>query len=363
MSKKDIFNINKCKIATNGVFQEFLKPFKYLNGDCIKKNCINPRIYNELQKVAKYYKVKYNNTNDSLVKQLATHLKCTHHTVSCLLNKIVEKELGDSIVDNALLFKQMKDIKPPGPFNSKEWFSNVNIDSILEQFEELFKDKHFLHIYFHMRDFKDFNSEPEEKKNLNKIVFSEYYKKGIRCFGVVFNTDVSSGNGEHWFALFGDFSKQPFTIEHFNSSGDTPLPEICDLMCKIKHEMLKYLFDKNIDISNEYELDKKNNNDKFIDKGINTGGNIDSYNNEHTNNCETDLNNELKCGSETPSNKIKCINVTKIVNQKDNHSCGSYSLFYILCRLCGISYKVFEENEIGDKLMHDFRNHLFAHNY
>jgi len=355
MSKTDIFKIDKCKIATNGVFQEYLKPFKYLNGDCIKKKCINPKIYNELQKVAQFYNIKYNNTNESLVKQLSTHLGCVHHTVSCLVNKIIEKELDDSVVNNSLLFEQTKHIKPPGPFDSKEWFSNVNIDSILEQLEDLFKDKHFLHIYFHMRDFKDFNSDPDEKKNLNKIVFSEYYKKGIRCFGVVFNTDVSSGSGEHWFAIFGDFTKMPFTIEHFNSSGDKPLPEICDLMCKIKHEMIKYLFDNNINISNEYKLDKKNNNDKTISQVINTGGGID--------NCETDLNNELKCGSNNQSNEIKCINVTQIVNQKDNHSCGSYSLFYILCRLCGISYKVFEKNEIGDKLMHEFRRNLFAHNY
>ena len=333
MSELD--DIQLCNISIKNVFKEFLIPFKYLKGDCIKKDCIDPNVYNEFKKVADYYNVKYDD-DDDLVKQLAKKMDCTHHTISCLLEKILNESDDNFNVNKSLLETQINNVKPPGPFDSKEWFSNINIDSVLEQFEELFKDKNFLHIYFHMRDFKNTNNDPEQKKNLNKIKFSECYKKGVRCFGVVFNTDYSTGNGEHWFALFGDFSKKPFTIEHFNSSGDGPLPEVCELMCNIKHDMMQYLFNYNIESKSENDCNKYSDGDDA---------------------------NELICNKKYKTNKVKCMNVTTIINQKDNHSCGSYSLFYILCRLCGISYKVFEKKEIGDKLMHEFRRNIFSHNY
>lgn len=335
-----------CKIAIKNVFKEYLKPFKYLNGECIKKDCINPKIFIEFKKIADYYNIKYNN-DDDLIEKLTNHLKCTHNTISCLIDKIINSSEQFNIDEN-ILYKQVDNLKPPGPFDSNEWFSNINIDSILEQFEDLFKDKHFLHVYFHMRDYKKANTDTDEKKNLNILKFSEYYEKGIRCFGVVFNTDVSSGSGEHWFSIFGDFSQIPFTIEHFNSSGDTPLPEIYELMCDIKHEMIKYLHDKNI------------TSNKKIQKNINT----DETFSEYYENKDYEPSNEIICKkSDDKINIIKCINVTEIVNQSDNHSCGSYSLFYILCRLCGISYKIFEKNKIGDKLMHEFRRNIFSHNY
>ena len=62
----------------------------------------------------------------------------------------------------------------------------------------------------------------------------------------------------------------------------------------------------------------------------------------------------------TLNKKVNDIIVTKIVNQVDNHSCGSYSLYYIISRLDGIPYKHFSNIKIGDETMHKFRKeHLF----
>lgn len=148
-----------------------------------------------------------------------------------------------------------------------------------------------------MRDFEKHNSE------LANVDFVKKYKEGVRCFGVVFNTDYSSGTGQHWFAVFGDFSKEPFTLEYFNSSGDDPLPEITAWLKKTKHAL-----------------------NKQLNKTVND------------------------------------VVVTKLINQEDRHSCGSYSIFYIISRLEGVSYKYFNKNKIGDDLMHEFRKNLFRHN-
>ena len=147
-----------------------------------------------------------------------------------------------------------------------------------------------------MRDFEKYNTK------LANMDFAQKYKEGFRRFGVVFNTDYSSGKGQHWFAVYGDFTKEPFTIEYFNSTGDNPLPELVSWMTKVKHHMSKVL--------------KK---------------------------------------------KVNDVVVSKNANQKDNHSCGSYSLFYIISRLNDVPYKYFTNTIIGDTLMHEFRKNLFRH--
>ena len=43
----------------------------------------------------------------------------------------------------------------------------------------------------------------------------------------------------------------------------------------------------------------------------------------------------------TLNKKVEDVVVTKIVNQADNHSCGSYSLYYIISRLEGVPYSHF----------------------
>lgn len=214
---------------------------------------------------------------------------------SCILTK---PEVKDVIGHDVAKQQLETQYKPEGPYNSKEWFSNFNIDNVLKQVAEKYKDKNFLHIEFQMRDFATTNGK------LSHIDIAQKYKEGIRCFGVVFNTDTSKGNGQHWFAVFGDLSQTPMTIEYFNSSGDPPLPEICLWMKTTKHHLIKEL----------------NKNPKDVESIV----------------------------------------VTKLVNQSDNHSCGSYSLYYIMSRLAGIPYKHFQNTKIGDSNMHKFRKeHLF----
>lgn len=125
------------------------------------------------------------------------------------------------------------------------------------------------------------------------------YEQGYRTFGTIINTDTSHGKGIHWFALFGDFTDgaDPFTVEYFNSSGELPMDEILVWMKKMT---------------------------------------------------------QLKMAK-----PIKDIVATRIINQSDNHSCGPYSLYYIMSRLDGVPYAYFKNNKIGDQKMHKFRGYLF----
>lgn len=135
---------------------------------------------------------------------------------------------------------------------------------------------------------------------LATIDFVKEYNNGIRCFGVVFNDDTSKQPGSHWTAMFGDFQHKVFTLEHFNSSGAGPKNEMREWMYKTKH-----ILEKNLNVK-----------------------------------CEV---NE----------------VSKIQHQTDNSSCGPYSLYYIISRLEGIPHTFFEKHRVPDKVMWNFRHHIF----
>ncbi len=186
--------------------------------------------------------------------------------------------------------------KPKGPANSTEWLSNIDIDSVLEQMQQKYVDKKFKHIKYQMIDFNKTRSE------LATMDWPTEYTKGYRTFGTVVNTDKSTGGGIHWFAIFGDFSDelQEFTVEYFNSSGELPMDEINIWMYRVKN----------------------------------------------------DWASEFK-------NPIRRVIATRIANQRDNSSCGPYSLFYIISRLDGVPYQWFDNHKIGDENMQLYRNYLF----
>jgi hypothetical protein len=227
----------------------------------------------------------------NVYKKLKKVIGCTSD--ACVLtNKEVRETIGSARANKQLEMR----IKPSGPFNNTEWFSNEHIDSVLDQIERLYKKKNFLHVDFQMRDFEAVGSA------LARMDLADAYRNGTRCFGVVFNTDTSNGRGQHWFAVFGDFSAEPFSIEYFNSTGNHPLPEIESWGTRTANHLTKTL-----------------------------------------------------------GKKTSFVQVTDISNQTDSHSCGSYSLFYIISRLEGVDYEFFTKNKIGDAQMHEFRYNIFRH--
>ena len=52
--------------------------------------------------------------------------------------------------------------------------------------------------------------------------------------------------------------------------------------------------------------------------------------------------------------------VSNLRHQKSKSECGVYSLFYIWARVHNIPPEQFSKNAIPDKLMFEFRQHLFA---
>jgi len=109
---------------------------------------------------------------------------------------------------------------------------------------------------------------------LTNFDINKAYNNGIKTIGIVYNLDKSYENGSHWFSCFIDLRKSPYLFEHYDSYASKPKDEIYNLYNKIKLQL-------------------------------------------------TNNNKDIKFNNNT------------VLKQKDNFSCGIYSMFYIIKRLEG----------------------------
>jgi hypothetical protein len=121
--------------------------------------------------------------------------------------------------------------------NPTEWLSSIDIQAVEKEFMNVFSKYHFIGCV--PIDF-------DKKSNTGKCIVSalcsmnikSLYDKGYDKIGIVFNTDVSTGPGQHWIALFVDLDplfEYP-RITYFDSYSHTPEKEIQVLMTRWKEQ-------------------------------------------------------------------------------------------------------------------------------
>jgi hypothetical protein len=134
--------------------------------------------------------------------------------------------------------------KPAAPMswkvNAEEWLSSEDIDQCQKAYMKLIPD------YLYMGTVPiDFDTHSETGKCLVSALCSidlrDVYKKGFRRVGIIFNTDVSTGPGEHWIAAFADFRDEleyP-QMTYFDSYAHKPEKEIQRLMNRWSNQIPK----------------------------------------------------------------------------------------------------------------------------
>lgn len=181
----------------------------------------------------------------------------------------------------------------------KDWLSSIDISSVMSHFEKYYSQFSFIGpspIDFDADDVNGTCVWPELCNfELKKMIVKRKMK-----IGVIFNTDIHTGEGEHWVSMFIDLSAKPTPyIFYFDSAGD-----------RIKDEV-----------------------NMFVGKVI--------------------------AQAETIGMDLKFYENTK-VHQKGKSECGMYSLYLIIELLTGKkNYTYFLENRVPDKAMSDFRNIYF----
>ena len=141
-------------------------------------------------------------TDEKVMSAAKKELYCD--TEECVLkNRKIQ-----SYVDEKLIKESLDRIKPDGPGNSTRLTSNKDLDGILDK---LSKIHNFYHIPFQMKGFSGKKKNGEwvlEPTELGRIdIVEDVIKKGYDSFGVIMNTDIRSGGGLHWYALYGDIKK------------------------------------------------------------------------------------------------------------------------------------------------------------
>ena len=143
------------------------------------------------------------------------HAHCNSGTAECIITSMLSKpKAPDSWV-----------------INPEEWLSSDDIDHVEKQFVKVFSKYYYLGTF--PIDF-DMKSETGEclVSALCSLNIKELYQKGYTQLGIVFNTDVSSGPGKHWVAIFCDIGPEfeyP-RITYFDSYSHKPEKEIQRLM-------------------------------------------------------------------------------------------------------------------------------------
>jgi hypothetical protein len=280
-----------------------------------------------LQLLSNNFLESNNKSPIKIVEELSNKFKCnrehnTHSKELCIMKEIRENT-KDNNLKKSIEKQVIKYFKPKAKsVGGNYWINNTEIDNIQFQLQCAFPG--YYYSYIHMIDLemfnpnnqqillhnekiyniKDINFVNELNKNNNKFT----YNGDLKYYGTVWNTDLSTNSGLHWFALFIDFTNKPITIEYFNSSG-LPLTEGTHV--HKRKEFLKFL--QNL----ADELSKAGHDAKFIQ-------------------------------------------VTNKEHQKDNTAnCGSYSLFYIWSRLNGKPFTDFNKDIITDEEMEKFRTELW----
>lgn len=197
----------------------------------------------------------------------------------------------------SVFYKEIKNIMKPKSPGDKEWLSTIDIRNVMNKYQKIYKDFLFLGPVP-----IDFEKIYDEITNMNIKSLCNNKKQ----VGIVFNTDTSSGPGEHWLSLFLNMKDK--TICFFDSVGDRPPKQIKKLINNI------------------------------IVKSKNLG-------------CP-----------------LKLI-INKHQFQYDDYSCGIYSCFFLISRLEGNSCdKIFNKkmacnikkcDKINDNLMNEKRKEYF----
>jgi hypothetical protein len=150
------------------------------------------------------------------------HAKCTTKTPECVVANLLEKQ------------------KAPGEWekNPKEWLSSIDIEKVEKEFERIFYAYKFLGAIP-----IDFDKKSSTGKCVVDALCStnikDLFNKGVRKIGIVFNTDKSTGPGEHWIALFADIDPkyENARITYFDSYKTQPEKEIKRLMFRWQEQL------------------------------------------------------------------------------------------------------------------------------
>lgn len=147
-------------------------------------------------------KINISNDKNELLNQLTKKIS---ECQSCWLRTELVKNINDDNINETF--------RPLGPDGKKDWLSTTDINDVVEQYQEKYKDFVFLGAVPY--DFMELKMLGIQNINLDGLV-----KDGKTKIGLVINLDEHNQDGSHWVALFTNLKNKE--IYFFDSVGDKP---------------------------------------------------------------------------------------------------------------------------------------------
>ncbi len=145
----------------------------------------------------------------------------------------IKHKYMDFLNDKTKDYLQNDVFRPDGPQGKFEWLSTLDINKVLEQYENKYPDFKFLGAV--PVDFNDLDYLPFKKMN-----FDDFKSNGINKIAVIFNLDEHDKPGSHWVSLYADLEKGQ--VYFSDSYATQPEKRIRDFIKRIK----EYLESKGI---------------------------------------------------------------------------------------------------------------------
>lgn len=218
---------------------------------------------------------------------------------------------SDQALDSELLHR----FKPPGPRTGNQLLSNFNLDDVLQQWAVAFPG--FFNLPFCMIDFAETGGSLAsvdfagvlDGREAQMLAGGGRVRRPCSTFACALNTDVSTGGGKHWVAIFGDCrGRGVWRLEYFNSAGNPPAAAVARWQEATRARLLAF---------------RRLHPQRFGDADIET------------------------------------VSVTDVRHQDSQTECGVYILYYIRARLEGRPSSEFCGTRIADAAMERFRAHLY----
>lgn len=283
---------------------------KYTDGSCFTVE--------SLKQIADHYNKKYGESiritdeKKELVKQIEDKLKDKCSDQTCWLRQEFVRGIRDETLKNTF--------RPKGPSDSKEWLSNIDIDRVMEQYQDKYMD--FCYLGTVPYDFEELPVLGIDKLNFDKMI-----SKGKNKIGMVINLDEHNKPGSHWVALYTDLKEKQ--IYFFDSFGKAPGKRIRKFATKIAKYLYEKEFGEDIAKKFKYIVRAQGKKEKF-------GGAV--------------------------RKKLNQVDVrfNKIQHQFENTECGVYSMNFIIRLLKGAeTFDDITKNITKDSRMNQCRNVYF----
>jgi hypothetical protein len=268
-----------------------------------------------LKKIAESYNLKNPNSKisitdnkEKLVDELEKKLsnKCNEQT--CWIRMDFVQALRDEEIDN-------NTFRPEGPGKKNEWLSTSDINNVVQQYQDKFKN--FLFLGAVPADFEEI-----PVLGIKDLDFEDMVKNGKTKVGLVINLDEHWKSGSHWVALYTNLEKGQ--IYYFDSFAKKPYKRTR----KFINRIMKYLY------RNKYKKDIKINN---VIKKLKGG-------------------NDNKVLSELEPFDVR---YNTIQHQFNNSECGVYSINFVVRLVRGESFDDITQNITKDEEMNKCRGAYF----